>query len=162
MTSFVQRFAHLNIKRNLTSVFVNKERFPFNQTFENLETAANGTEISWKCFQKFRRLLNFQNANHSTENFRNSGSKVEWKENFGEKKSKIWVYLARLSFFLEMSENRHYRCSQPKNAVLFTTGSCRKFKPEVLVEWKAPKKYRYKDLSNRFCPPVLTLTFLFH
>ena len=28
--------------------------------------------------------------------------------------------------------------SQPKNAVPFATGSCRKFKPEVLVEWKAP------------------------
>ena len=52
--------------------------------------------------------------------------------------SKIWVYLKRLSSFLEMSENRHYRYSQPKNAVPFATGSCRKFKPEVLVEWKAP------------------------
>ena len=49
-----------------------------------IETAANGTEISWKSFQKFRKLLNFRNANHSTENFRNSGSKVEWKENFRE------------------------------------------------------------------------------
>ena len=38
--------------------------------------SANGTEISWKSFQKFRKLLNFRNANHSTENFRNSGSKV--------------------------------------------------------------------------------------
>ena len=25
-----------------------------------------------------------------------------------------------------------------ENAVPFATGSCRKFKPEVLVEWKAP------------------------
>lgn len=24
------------------------------------------------------------------------------------------------------------------NAVLFVTGSCRKFKPDVLLEWKAP------------------------
>ena len=44
----------------------------------------HGTEISWKSFQKFRKLLNFRNANHSTENFRNSASKVEWKENFRE------------------------------------------------------------------------------
>ena len=58
--------------------------FHSTKTFENLETAANGTEISWKSFQKFRKLLNFRNANHSTENFRNSGSKVEWKENFRE------------------------------------------------------------------------------
>ena len=50
-----------------------------------------------------------------------------------EKKSgkifpKIWVYLARLSSFLGISEN----------AVPFTTGSCLRFKPDVLVEWKAP------------------------
>ena len=38
-------------------------------------------------------------------------------------------------------ENRHYRCSQPKNAFPFATGSCRKFKPEVLVEWKALEVY---------------------
>ena len=60
--------------------------FHSTKTFENLETSANGTEISWKSFQKFRKLLNFRNANHSTKNFRNSGSKVhvEWKENFRE------------------------------------------------------------------------------
>ena len=50
--------------------------FHSTKTFENLETAANGTGISWKSF---RKLLNFRSANHSTENFRNSGSKVEWK-----------------------------------------------------------------------------------
>ena len=43
--------------------------------------------------------------------------------------SKIFVYLAKLSSFLEILEN----------AVSFATGSCRKFKPEVLIEWKAPK-----------------------
>ena len=114
-------------------------RFPFNQkTFENLETAANGTEISWKSFQKFRKLLNFRNANHSTENFRNSGSKVEWKENFREIFFENLGIPREVVLFFGMSENRHYRCSQPKNAVPFATGSCRKFKPEVLVEWKAP------------------------
>ena len=50
------------------------------KTFKNLETATNGTEN----FQKLQKLLNFRNANHSTET-RNSGSKVEWKENFQEK-----------------------------------------------------------------------------
>ena len=50
------------------------------KTFENLKTVANGTENSRKSFQKFRKLLNFRNANHSTENSRNSGSKVEWKK----------------------------------------------------------------------------------
>ena len=108
--------------------------FHSTKTFENLETAANGTEISWKSFQKFRKLLNFRNANHSTKNFRNSESKVEWKENFRENVLKIWVYLERF----EMSKNRHYQGSQLKNAVPFATGSCRKFKPEVWVEWKVP------------------------
>ena len=51
------------------------------------------------------------------------------------------IYLERFPLFLEMSENRHYRCSQPKNAVPFATRSCRKFKPEVLVEWKAPRVF---------------------
>ena len=46
-----------------------------------------------------KKLLNFGNANHSTVNSRNSGSKVEWKEKFREKFPKIWVYLARLSSF---------------------------------------------------------------
>ena len=69
--------------------------FHSTKTFENFETAANGTEMSRKSFQKF---------------------------------SKIWVYLARLSSFSEILEN----------TVPFATGSCRKLKADVLVEWKAP------------------------
>ena len=102
--------------------------FHSSKTFENLETAANGTEMSPKSFQKFRKLLNFRNANHSTENSRNPGSKVEWKANSREKFLKIWVYLARLSSFVEILEN----------ALPLTSGSCRKFKADVLVERKAP------------------------
>ena len=45
----------------------------------------------------------------------------------GKKVSKIWVYLVRLSSFLEILGK----------AVPFATGSCRKFKPDILVEWKA-------------------------
>ena len=40
--------------------------------------------------------------------------------------SKIWVYLARFSSVLEILED----------AVPFATGSCRKFKEDVLGEWK--------------------------
>ena len=43
--------------------------------------------------------------------------------------SRIWVYLTRLSSFLEVL----------KNTVPFATESCRKFKVDVFVEWKAPK-----------------------
>ena len=97
--------------------------FHSTKTFENLETAANGTEI-------IQKLLNFRNVNHSTENSRNPGSKVKWKE-------KIGVYLARLSSFLEILEN----------TIPFATESRRKFKLDVLVEWKAPK-VNWRDLSR--------------
>ena len=40
--------------------------FHSTKTFQKLETAANGTEISQKSFQKFRKLLDFRNASHST------------------------------------------------------------------------------------------------
>ena len=103
--------------------------FHSTKTSENLETVANGTEISRENFQKVRELLNFWDANHSTESPENSVSKVECKESF----SKIWVYHARLSGFAEIS----------KNTVPFDTRSCRNFKkPEVLVEWKVPAIFR--------------------
>ena len=54
-----------------------------------------------------------------------NGKKTSGKKNF----SKIWVYLVRLPPFLEI----------PENAVPLATGSCQKFKPEVLVECKVPK-----------------------
>ena len=68
--------------------------FHSTKTFENLETPANGTEFPRKknFFQKFRKLLHFRNTNHSTENFTDSWSKVEWKENFLEKPSKLSTF----------------------------------------------------------------------
>ena len=69
-----------------------------------------------KSFQKFRKLLNFENVNHSTENSRNfRESKVEWKENFGEK----------------IFEN----LGIPHEVVLEIE---RNFKQDFLVEWKVP------------------------
>ena len=54
-------------------------------------------------------------------------AKMNGKKTSGKKN---WVYLARLSSFLEVF----------KNAVLFATGKCRKFQQaDVLFEWKAPK-----------------------
>ena len=89
--------------------------FHWTKTFENLETAANDSEISRKSFQIFRKLLNFRNANLSTENSRNPRSKVERKENFREKVSenlgilrevvcrKFWKML--FHSLLEVAEN---------------------------------------------------------
>ena len=54
------------------------------------------------------------------------GSKLYGKKTFRKKLSKIWVYLARLSIV---------HCP---NDVPFINGSCRKFKPDVLVERKVP------------------------
>ena len=56
----------------------------FNQNFGKFGNRGNGTEISRKRFQKFLKLLNFRNENHSTKNSANSGRKVKWKENFQE------------------------------------------------------------------------------
>ena len=68
----------------------NKARYHFTwgafhstKTVENLETKAMVQKFPEK-FQKFCKVLNFRNANHSTKNSGNSGSKVEWKENFQE------------------------------------------------------------------------------
>ena len=114
---------------SLAAAFCTKTFNHSTKTFENLETVANGTEISRKSFQKFWKLLNFRNMNLSTENSRNFGSKVELKENLrGKIFDWIWVTSrARLSSFLGILEK----------AVPFATGSCRKLKPDDLVEWKA-------------------------
>ena len=46
----------------------------------------------------------------------------------GKKVSKIWVYLARLSSFLEILEK----------AAPFATECCRKFKPDIWLNGKCP------------------------
>ena len=69
--------------------------FHSTKTFKNLQTAANGTDVSQKSFQKFRKLLNFRNSNHSTENSRTFGNKVEWKETFREKCFQKFGYTSR-------------------------------------------------------------------
>ena len=58
----------------------------------------------------------------------------------GKKFSKIWVYLVRLPPCLEILEN----------AVSFATGSCQKFKPEVLVECKVPKILLKKGVTGPY------------
>ena len=52
------------------------------KNFEIFERGTNGTEISWEKFQKIRKLLKIQKANHSTEISR---MKVKWNGNFPEK-----------------------------------------------------------------------------
>ena len=58
---------------------------------ENYKTGANGTEISREIFQKIRKVLNFQWANHSTDNSWNSGREMKWNCYF----RKMLAYLMR-------------------------------------------------------------------
>ena len=79
--------------------------FHSTKTFENFESVANDTEISRKSFQKFRKLLNCRNANHSTENSRFSGSIVEWKQNFRENIFENLGIHRKVALFLKILEN---------------------------------------------------------
>ena len=93
------------------------DAFHSTKAFENLESAANDTEISRKSFQKFRKLLNGRNANDSTENSRFSGSIVESKENFLENIFENLGIPRKVALFLKILEN----------ALPSAYGSCRKF-----------------------------------
>ena len=104
------------------------------KTFVNVGTAAvNGTEISRKSFQIFWKLLNFRIANHSTDSHLEiPGAKLnEKKKNRREKVSENLGIPREVVLFFKILET----------AVLLArlaTGSCQKFTPDFLVEWKAP------------------------
>ena len=114
---WLKHSAHVSQMKLLTSVPFKRALFPplyqllsfhSTKTFVNV-SSYKGSEISLNSFQKFWKLLNFRNANHSTENSRNSGSKVEGKENPGYQRffSRCsgnfrcvgWAYLPRSSSF---------------------------------------------------------------
>ena len=100
--------------------------FHLTKTFENVDSAANGTEISPKSVQTL--LLNFEMRTIQPQNQEIPGAKLSGRTTSRKKFSKIWVYLARLSSFSEILES----------AVPFATGSCRKFKPDVWLNGKRP------------------------
>jgi len=58
--------------------------FHSTRSSEIFETEKNGTEISWKRFQKIRECLNFRKAKHSTKNDGNYRMKIKWNGNFQE------------------------------------------------------------------------------
>ena len=100
--------------------------FHLTKTFENVDSAANGTEISPKSVQTL--LLNFEMQTIQPQNQEIPGAKLNGRTTSRKKFSKIWVYLARLSSFSEILES----------AVPFATGSCRKFKSDVWLNGKRP------------------------
>ena len=56
-----------------------------NNSFENLNSVANGTEISSKSFQKFRKLLNFEMQTTQPQILEIPGAKLNRKTTFGKK-----------------------------------------------------------------------------
>jgi len=86
-----------------------------------LDTAANSTEISRKSFQKFRKLLYFRSANYEPKLVEIPVAKLNGKKTPGKIFEKILGMPRKVVLFLEILGK----------AVPFTTGSCRKFKPEV-------------------------------
>ena len=56
-----------------------------------------------KSFQKFLKLFNFRNAKHSTSKILELPlAKISGKKTSDKKLSKSWVYLAKLSYVLEI------------------------------------------------------------
>ena len=107
--------------------------FHLTKTFENVDSAANGTEISPKSIQKFLKLLNFEMRTIQPQNQEIREAKLNGRTTSRKKFSKIWVYLARLSSFSEILES----------AVPFATGKLPKIQTRRLVEWKAPNIYPF-------------------
>ena len=77
----------------------NRGAFYSAKPLENVKTAANGTEISLKSFQKFRKLLNFRMRTIQPTILEIPGDQLNGKTTSGKTISTIWVYLARLSPF---------------------------------------------------------------
>ena len=84
-------------------------------------------QIVQKSFQKFRKLLNFRNVNHSTENSKkNRRAKLNGKNNSGKKDENLGIPRVVVLFFGNL-----------ETVVPFATGtSWRKLKPDSLGEWK--------------------------
>ena len=102
-----------------------------------------------KSFQKFRKLFNFRIAKHSTSKILDIPlTKLNGKKTSDKKPSKSWVYLAKLSYVLEMFEN-----AVPFGMI--ATGNCLKFKPDVLGEWKFRQNCLLQDWSVYLMTPML-------
>ena len=71
-TNFVLSIRQLGNNWSLGALFY------LTKNSRTFETGANGTESSLESFRKIRKLLNFRNTNHSTEN---SGMKIKWNRN---------------------------------------------------------------------------------
>ena len=100
-------------------------RFPFNQNFRKI-----GYSDKWyrnipefHCWISEMRTL-------QPKILEIPGAKWNGKKTPGKKFSKILVYFATLTSLMEILEN----------AFPFATRSCRNFKADVLVEWKAPNE----------------------
>ena len=105
-------------------------RFPLNQNLRNLQTVAIGTVFSRKISQTSENFSEMRTIQPKILDIREQS----WmrKENFPE------IIFENLGIHRE-------------NAVSFGTGSCRNFKPDVLIEWNGAHAKVTKFVTN--CAP---------
>ena len=95
--------------------------------------AANRREISRKSFQKFLKLLNFRIRSNSTKNSRFPERKVDWKENFREKKFEnlgIPLEVAPFLEFLKMPLHSLLEVAENSNPTFWLNGK----RPQLLAQ----------------------------
>ena len=118
--------------KRMQSSSENLRRFPFtNQNFRKFGKSSKWYRSDFrKSVQKFRKLVNFLNAKHSTpKNLDIPLAKLNGKKTSVKKTFEKLGIPRELSYVLEILEN-----AVP--SAMFATGNCLKFKPDVLDEWK--------------------------
>ena len=103
-----------------------RDTFHSTKTFENLETAANGTEIFHKSFQKFRKLLNFRMQTIQPKILEIPKAKLNGKKASGKKLGYTSRGCPRFWKFWKMLFHSLLEVAK-------------KYKADVSVEWEAPK-----------------------
>ena len=103
--------------------------FPLNQNFRKLGNSGKWYRNFPEKFPEIPKLLNFLMGTSQPKMLEIPGANLSGKKTSAEKFFANLGIPREVVFFDEIL----------KNAVPFATGSCRKFKPDFLVEWKAPR-----------------------
>ena len=123
-----------------------------------LETTVNDTEISRKSFQKSRKLLSFGKRTIQPKILKIPGARFNGK-NFREKISKILVYLAKLSSFLEILENAVPLLEVAENSNRAQNSGLVSFVPELLLPSKLHKTVPFNEDGRESSEPVIKIGF---
>jgi len=87
-------------------------RLPFNQNSGTFETGTSGAEISLESFRETGKLLNFRNANHSTNNS-NFREENRMKREFGPLSIRPQI-LVHISGSSQLRIEQHFRNFQKR------------------------------------------------